>query len=64
MKVGDLVKRRSTGEVDIVIEVRNDRERYIPGGGRSISIVGPCVRCCRHNPLSSASNWEVVSESR
>jgi hypothetical protein len=56
MKVGDLVKRRSTGKVDIVVEIVL---------GLRPSIATNRVRLAgNHQQLVYASNYEVVSESR
>ena len=60
MKVGDLVKRRSTGKVDIVVEVPGRLWRR-PNGQYTYD---SWVRVGIDSPVSSASNWEVVSESR
>ena len=57
MQVGDLVKRRSTGKVDIVVE-------NVLGLSPSDGTDGTWVRLAGNQQLVYASNYEVVSESR
>ena len=58
MKIGDLVKRRSTGKVDVVVEI-------VLGLRPSDGTDGIWVRLAgNHQQLVYASNYEVINESR
>jgi len=58
VRVGDLVKRRSTGKVDIVVEI-------VLGLRPSDGTDGIWVRLAgNHQQLVYASNYEVINESR
>ena len=61
MKVGDLVKRRSTGEIDIVVEIREGRAAKVDifGNGN-----GKWVRVGVNSKLAYISNYEVISEGQ
>ena len=69
MKVGDLVKRLSTGKIDLVIDVvlgsAPDGADEADHGG---FINGPSNQWVRtadnHDRLIYAANYEVISESR
>ena len=58
MKVGDLVKRRSTGKVDIVTGV------VLGSSLNHESCNGEWLRLAGRRGLIYASNYEVISESR
>ena len=57
MKIGDLVKRRSTGKVDVVVEI-------VLGLRTSDGTEGTWARLAGNQRLVYASNYEVVNESR
>jgi len=57
MRVGDLVRRRSTGAIDIIIEIvielRSSDDKDVPW-----------IRTAGSKYPTCASNYEVISESR
>ena len=67
MKVGDLVKRCSTGKIDLVIDVILDASEWSPThrlGFCERGTEGEWVLLAGNQRLVYASNYEVISESR
>ena len=63
MKVGDLVKRRSTGKVDIVIDVILGAPPLANGPCKQ-DTEGEWLLLAGNQRLVYSSNYEVISESR
>ena len=64
MKVGDLVKRCSTGKIDLVIDVILGAPPLANGPGQATNLEGAWVLLAGNQRLVYASNYEVISESR
>ena len=63
MKVGDLVKRCSTGKIDLVIDVILGAPPLANGPCKQ-GTEGEWVLLAGNQRLVYASNYEVISESR
>ena len=63
MKVGDLVKRRSTGKIDIVIDVILGAPPLANGPCKQ-DTEGEWLLLAGNQRLVYSSNYEVISESR